>query len=102
MTFWFVAHPVSVTEDRAGPRNRSAVIGGAYPMGFTIEPFDLLQELSQGGFVAGIAGQHFISQRITFRGDHQRNDHLHTVRSLVPPVAKPPLVLGGKGGSLSK
>lgn len=54
--------------------------------------FDLLQETAQGRFVGGVASHDFVSQRKTFGRDDQRDDHLHTVRTLVAAVAKLPLV----------
>ncbi len=43
-----------------------------------------------------VAGHDFIRERETLRRDHQRDDHLHAVRTLVPTIAIAALVPFGK------
>ena len=81
-----------------GPHLLQVFFGGNAPvhqpdaLGFAILRLDLFQKGRQRGLVAGVARHHFITQRKTFRGDDQRDDHLHAVRALVPAVAKAALV----------
>ena len=67
------------------------------PLGLAIELFDLLQKAPQRGLVRGVAGHHLVGQGKTLRRDHQRDDHLHAIRALVPAVAIAALVSFGKG-----
>src|SRR5262245_17647365 len=44
-------------------------------------------------FVLGVARHHVVGERQPLRRDHQRNDHLHAVRSFIARIAKTALIL---------
>ena len=54
---------------------------------------DAAEKVAQRGAVGGIAGQDLVGQRQPLGRHHQRNDHLHAVRSVVARVAEATLVL---------
>ncbi len=70
-----------------------------YPdaFGFAILGLDLFEKGTQSGLIAGVAREHFISQRKSFRVHDQCNNDLHTIRPLIAAVTELPLVLLGKG-----
>ncbi len=72
---------------------RYAPVHQPNPPRFAVLVLNLLQKALERGFVAGVARQHFVGQRKTLRRDHQRNHHLHTIRTLVPAVTKLPFVV---------
>ena len=72
------------------------------PPRVAVLPLDAREEVVQGGLVRGIARQHLIGQRQTFRRHHQGNDHLHAVGPMIARVAEPALGIVGRGGSHSK
>ena len=75
---------------------RNAPVHHPDPLGLAIQFFDPLQKTAQRGFVRRVPRHHFVGQRKTFRRHHQRDDHLHAVRPLVPAVAITTLVPFGK------
>ncbi len=76
---------------------RNAAIHDPNALRLAILGLDLLQKAAQGCLVAGIARHDFIGKGKTFRCDHQRDDHLHTVGPLVAAIAVLALVVFGKG-----
>jgi len=66
---------------------RDAPIHHPDPLGLAIQLFNLFEKIAQRGFVRRVPRHHFVGQRKTFRRHHQRDDHLHAVRSFVPAVA---------------
>ena len=71
---------------------RNAPIHHPDAPGLAVELFNLLQKHFERGLVGRVARQHFVRQRKTFRRDHQRDDHLHAVKTFVPAVTKLALV----------
>ena len=76
---------------------RDAAVHHPHAIELAVESFDFLQEGIERGLIAGVAGQDFVGQRVTFGRDDQRNDHLHTIGALVAAVAEAALVPFGKG-----
>jgi hypothetical protein len=48
---------------------------------------DGFKKVGQSGFIAGVAGQHFIGQRETLRGHNEGQDDLNAIRSFIPAVS---------------
>jgi hypothetical protein len=53
---------------------------------FSVGLLNLVEKIAQRGAITGIAVHHFVGQRETIRGDHQRNHQLQTVRPLIATV----------------
>jgi len=60
---------------------------------FAVLGFDLAQHVAQRRAVGGVARQHLIGDRKTFRRHDQRDHHLHAVAALVAAVAVAALVV---------
>lgn len=67
---------------------RNAPIHHPGALSLAVLRLDGSKEIPQGGFVTGVAGQHFIGQRETLRGHNETQNDLHTIGSLVAAVAK--------------
>ena len=72
---------------------RHAAVHQPNPARFAVLPFDALEKPSQRRLVGGVAGQHLIGQRQTFRRHHEGNDDLHTVRPVIARVPEAPLIV---------
>ena len=51
-----------------------------------VKTLDLFQKSTQRGLVRRVAIHHFVSQRESFRRDHQRDHHLLAVRPAIPAI----------------
>jgi hypothetical protein len=72
---------------------RDASIHAPHASRFAILALDAGEEILERRAVAGIAREHLVGERKTLRAHHQRNHHLHTIRTMVARVAMAALVL---------
>src|SRR5205809_114281 len=56
------------------------------PIGLAVLALNFFKKVSERGFVGGVAAEHFVSQRQTFRSDDQRYDDLHAVGAFITAV----------------
>src|SRR5208283_1120539 len=63
------------------------------PLHLPVLLLNLLADVTQRGVVRRVARQHLVADRIALRRQHHRQDHLHTIRTLVPTVSKAAFVL---------
>ena len=78
--------PGEVAHLRQQGLGRNAPVHHPHPPRLPIGLLDMIQKTAQGRAIARVAVHHFIRQRKAFRRDHQRNDHLQTVRPVIPTV----------------
>ena len=68
---------------------RNSPIHHPHAFCFSIGLLDLVQKIAERAAITGIALHHFVGQRETIGGDHQRNHHLQTVRPFIATVSVP-------------
>jgi hypothetical protein len=71
---------------------RNAAIHHPNALRLAVLAFDLVEKRAQRRLVRSIAWQHFVGERKALGRDHERDDHLDTIRVLVAAVAMAALV----------
>ena len=66
---------------------RNPPVHHPHPLGLPVGLLDFVEEPSQRGAVRGVPVHHFVGQRETIRGHHQRHHNLQAIRPAIAAVA---------------